>query len=205
VGKKCHACGKEVPEAHKGKCPHCGKAEGYAITRVINETITINDFITTEKNSMKNALNDAYLRFDNLEKKYLDNQKMLENIKIKRKRLEDQEKTLMKAVEDSAKFDFESAKKSTGIKSFTIDTILVTEDQKKILELENKLRAKEKVEQKLIDIASDVSDIKVKLGIKQTIGIGVLASFVGSAMFAIWILLGEYISANPSFLNFTSP
>jgi len=205
VGKKCHACGKEVTEAHTGKCPHCGKEEGYAITRVINETITINDFITTEKNSMKNALNDAYLRFDNLEKKYPDNQKMLENIKIKRKLLEDQEKALMKAVEDSAKFDFESAKKSTGIKSFTVDTILVTEDQKKILELENKLRAKEKVEQKLIGIASDVSDIKVKLGIKQTIGIGVLASFVGSAMFAIWTYLGGYITANPNFLNFTSP
>jgi len=143
VGKKCHACGKEVTEAHTGKCPHCGKEEGYAITRVINETITINDFITTEKNSMKNALNDAYLRFDNLQKKYPDNQKMLENIKIKRKLLEDQEKALMKAVEDSAKFDFESAKKSIGIKSFTVDTILVTEDQKKILELENKVIAKE--------------------------------------------------------------
>lgn len=205
MSKKCHACGKEVPEEHKGKCPHCGKEEGYAITRVVTETITINDFITTEKNSMKDALNDTYSRFDNLEKKYHDNKKILENIKIKRKRLEEQEKTLMKAVEDSAKFDFESAKKSTRVKSFTIDAILVTEDQKKILELENKVRAKEKVEQKLIDMASNISYIKVKLGIKQTVGIGVLASFVGSAMFAIWTYFGEYISANPNFLNFTSP
>ena len=67
MSKKCHSCNGEVSETHTGKCPHCGEEKGYTNTREINETVKISDFITAEKKAMKNALDDTYTRYDELD------------------------------------------------------------------------------------------------------------------------------------------
>jgi len=46
--KTCHACHSEVTESHQGKCPTCGKEEGYEIVRNITEVIKINDSVNTK-------------------------------------------------------------------------------------------------------------------------------------------------------------
>lgn len=46
--KTCHACNYEVPESHTGKCPSCGKKEGYKIVRSITEIVKVNDFVKTK-------------------------------------------------------------------------------------------------------------------------------------------------------------
>ena len=51
--KTCHACNSEVPESHTGKCPLCGKQEGYQIVRSVNEFVKINDLVKTKFNELK--------------------------------------------------------------------------------------------------------------------------------------------------------
>ena len=109
---------------------------------------------------------------------------------------------LMKIAENNAKLDYEASKK---IKTFTIDAVIETPEQQKIYELENKLKAKEEVEKIILEMKTDISEIKVKLGIKQALAIGALASFIGSVFFAVWTYVGKVITENPEIMNSTKP
>lgn len=204
--KKCHACDEEVPQDHEGACPLCGKEKGYASVGVINETVNVGDFISVEKKAMQNALNDAYARYDELEKQYAGKIESLQNIKKKRASLEKQEKSLMETAEENAKKDYKKSKESfLQTKTFTVGAIIGTPEQQRIFELEKKLQAQNIVTDALSRIESDISEIKVKLSIKQTIALGATASFIGSIMFGVWTYVGTVVQENPIIVNGTLP
>jgi len=72
----------------------------------------------------------------------------------------------MKKAENNAKEDFEKSQKpKTFTKRSSIGAIIGTTEQKRIFELEKKLKAKESILDVLVRIQSDVSDIKEKLGL----------------------------------------
>lgn len=143
--KKCHACSAEVPEDVKGACPKCGESKGYAITKVIQESLSVNDFINAEKkaaNEITLSLSDRFKQqFQELSKK--QQYYILDDID---EFLEAKQEDYLKQAEKKGKEKYEEARKKGETKklSFTTDVIIGTEEQRKIKELEDALEEQKK-------------------------------------------------------------
>ena len=123
VVKKCRNCDFQAEHSQTGPCPRCGKQAGYNIIAVINEVVEVSDVVKTYKNSMKNAIEQALTKYSNLEKQFKDNQKALNGLNNLKNSLKSQEPALMKIAEKDAH--------EQATKTFTMDAIIGTEEQRK--------------------------------------------------------------------------
>jgi len=146
---------------------------------------------------MKDAVEDAFKKYDGLEKKFKDSKTALNKINIIKKSLKSQEEELMKKAEKDAR------EKAT--KTFTMDAIIGTEEQRKEYREKNvkseiKTEGEKTVKELIADvsIAQDLANTNIqrihdRLSPRQTIlfglGIGVLGSIIGG--FIVVMLIGD--------------
>jgi len=228
--KKCNACGALVSVDILKKCPECGEEKGFAIAVTLNESVNIDDYKKAEKKAIVNAHNSAVDFYDrtlaslNEDKKLKKTfQRILSNLHSKMSEYE-------KYAEQRAEERYAEAKEKGETKKiqFSVDTIVGTEEQRKIKELEDLLESEKKKNielqaekdaqrifsdelnelKKIIeDQGETIRDIRSRMSPKQTVGLafvlGLTASFIGSALFSLYVDLGKTLVENPLILNFT--
>lgn len=201
--KKCHNCGAEVPEDHKGACPKCGETKGYAITKVVNESVTIDDFVSAEKKALSESYNSILKYYNHVLEEFKNNKELWKNLKNLRDSLESKEDEYTKIAELKAKEKYKEAERKgeTRTKTFTVDAIigtpeqqeikklqdLLTEEKKKAIELQAKVDAERirvdeftKLNELIANQGKTIKDIRSRLSPKQTIGLALVIGFIAS-------------------------
>ena len=206
--KTCHACGSIVPETHQGKCPSCGKEEGYEIVRNITEVVKINEFAKTELEKRKvdpkvlsHSVDAILVKQKEIEKSLAPLTKILTGPGMK---------AFSERLEEVRKFSENLQKRISNTNILTTTTpdipekVIVSEEAVKetaeeLKEIKDEIPKEKDVPKKYMDLLKEIflKQDQTNVGIKQIInrlsptstilfglGVGILGSIIGGFIVA---------------------